>query len=86
MVYIFFGVRNFDAKYFFRPKISASCIFFGLQYEASLEPPAMYAVSTPPGDYTMKETKTKTSVTDIFSVVHENNRVNRSMIMRKHLI
>jgi len=42
-----------------------------------METPAMYTVSTPPWGYTMKETKPENSektVTDIFAVVHENNR------------
>lgn len=46
-----------------------------------MELPAMYTVSTPPpGDYTMKKTKTENSVTDIFAVVHENNRCGSHLL------
>ena len=46
---VFFGVGNFDARYFFGSKISGLCIILGLQYEAPSDPPVMYTSSTPPG-------------------------------------
>ena len=45
----FWGVENFDARYYFGCKISGYYIFLGLQYEAlSDPPPIMYNANTPP--------------------------------------
>ena len=44
-----FWVGNFDARYFLGSKISGSCIFLGLYYEAPSDPPVMYTTSTPSG-------------------------------------
>ena len=46
---VLFGVKKFDARYFFGCEISGSCIFLGSQYEALSDPPVMYTASTPPG-------------------------------------
>ena len=59
---VFFWVGNFDVRYFFGSKISGLCIFLGLQYEASSDPPVMYTSSTPPGKYPYSE-ETQQSLT-----------------------
>ena len=45
-----FWVENFDARYFFGCKISGSCTFLGLQYEALSDSPVMYTARNPPWD------------------------------------
>jgi len=46
----FLGVGSFDARYVFGCKISDSCIFLGLQYEAPSDPLSC-VLRVPPGDW-----------------------------------